>query len=166
VNCNPFIYGSLSKQAIYLKEPPGRTQVAASLSQPVHTEAERAWSATQAKISQALLEDFIKRPLLRSCGLRFSTGVRSDARSQHKLSATEDQSRMRRSAVVTPCKIRPLFDRASGYPTDEAIEKHIVGDRHRDAGDQGAGHDLAPVEDVAADEIGRHAKRDRLLIRC
>ena len=57
-----------------------------------------------------------------------------------------------------------LLDSASGYPADEPIEKKIVRDRHRDAGDQGAGHDLAPVEDVTADEIGRHAKRDRLLI--
>ena len=49
-------------------------------------------------------------------------------------------------------------------PGDEAVEEQIVGDRHRDAGDQGPGHDLAPVEDVAANQIGRHAQRDRLLI--
>ena len=59
-----------------------------------------------------------------------------------------------------------LLDSASGYPADEAIEKEIVRDRHRDAGNQSAGHDLSPEENVTADEIGRHAKRDRLLIRC
>ena len=59
-----------------------------------------------------------------------------------------------------------LLDRASGDPADETIEKKIIGDRYRNAGDQGAGHDLAPVEDVTADEIGRYPKRDRLLIGC
>src|SRR5579862_4859160 len=64
-------------------------------------------------------------------------------------------------------RVRKLFllDSASGYPADEPVEEKIVRDRHWNTGDQGAGHDLAPEEDVAADEIGRHAKRDRLLIR-
>ena len=56
-----------------------------------------------------------------------------------------------------------LFDGAAGDAGDEAVEEQIVGDRHRHAGDQRAGHELAPEEDVAAHEIGRHAERDRLL---
>jgi hypothetical protein len=31
-----------------------------------------------------------------------------------------------------------LFDRAAGDAGDEAVEEQIVGDRHRDAGYQGA----------------------------
>jgi hypothetical protein len=33
----PFVYGSLSKQAIYVKEPPGKAQYAAPANQPVQT---------------------------------------------------------------------------------------------------------------------------------
>src|SRR5262249_615597 len=54
------------------------------------------------------------------------------------------------SALVTPRKLR-LLDSASGYPADEPIEKKIVRDRHRNARDQRRAHQLAPVEDVAAD---------------
>src|SRR5262249_37145160 len=54
------------------------------------------------------------------------------------------------SALVTPHKLR-LLDSASGYPADEPIEKKIVRDRHRNARDQRRAHQLAPVEDVAAD---------------
>ena len=57
---------------------------------------------------------------------------------------------------------RNLFDSAAGDAGDEAIEEEVIGDRHRDAGERRAGHDLAP-EDVAANEIGRNAERDRLL---
>jgi uncharacterized caspase-like protein len=57
----PFVYGSLSKQAIYLKEPLGTVQDAAPSNQPSQTEAAQAWAATQNTTSQAVLEDFIKR---------------------------------------------------------------------------------------------------------
>src|SRR5689334_15159189 len=58
-----------------------------------------------------------------------------------------------------------LLDRAAGDTRDETIEEEIIGDRHGNAGDQRAGHDLAPEEDVATHEIGRHAECDRLLVR-
>jgi formylglycine-generating enzyme required for sulfatase activity len=57
----PFVYGSLSKQAIYLKEPAGTAQDVAPSSQPVQTDAAQAWSAAQGTTSQAVLESFIRR---------------------------------------------------------------------------------------------------------
>jgi formylglycine-generating enzyme required for sulfatase activity len=57
----PFVYGSLSKQAIYLKEPQGKAQDAISSSPPVQSEAAQAWAVTQGTSSQAVLEDYIKR---------------------------------------------------------------------------------------------------------
>ena len=66
---------------------------------------------------------------------------------------------------VSSAQATRLFDGAAGYTGDEAVKEQIIGDRHRDASDQCAGHDLAPVEDVAADEIGRHAEGDRFLVR-
>ena len=66
---------------------------------------------------------------------------------------------------VSSAQVSGLLDGAAGYTGDEAVEEQIIGDRHRDAGDQCAGHDLAPIKDVAADEIGRHAEGDRFLVR-
>ena len=57
------------------------------------------------------------------------------------------------------CDTIHLFDRAAGDAGDEAVEEEVIGDRHRDAGDQCAGHDLAPEENVAPDKIGRDAQR-------
>jgi uncharacterized caspase-like protein len=57
----PFVYGSLSRQAIYLKEPPGKAQDVASANQPVQTEAAQAWALTQNATSQTVLEAFIRR---------------------------------------------------------------------------------------------------------
>jgi formylglycine-generating enzyme required for sulfatase activity len=56
----PFVYGSLSKQAIYLKEPAGQAQDAAPSTQPTN-DAAQAWAAAQGTTSQAVLESFIKR---------------------------------------------------------------------------------------------------------
>ena len=42
-------------------------------------------------------------------------------------------------------------------------ERVIEGDRDR--AQEGAGHQRAPVEDIAADELGEDADRDRLLLR-
>ena len=65
---------------------------------------------------------------------------------------------------VTPCAAHiQLLDGAASDAGDEAVEEEVISDCHRDAGDQCAGHDLAPEEDVAANEVGRHAERDRLL---
>jgi hypothetical protein len=57
----PFVYGSLSKQAIYLKEVPGAAQEAVPSNQPVQTEAERAWALARNTTSEAVLEEFIRR---------------------------------------------------------------------------------------------------------
>src|SRR5262245_4287084 len=40
---------------------------------------------------------------------------------------------------------------------DESIEEKIIGDGHRHARDQRRAHQFAPVEDIAADEVGRDA---------
>jgi hypothetical protein len=58
-----------------------------------------------------------------------------------------------------------LLDGAARYLLDETVQERVVGDRHRNAGDQCAYHDLAPEENVAPDEICRDAKRNRLF-RC
>src|SRR6516225_2823576 len=99
---------------------------------------------------------------------RINPPVRSSSRKREP-SVKQLDSRLRgnernKTSCVSAHAQAALLDGAPGYSTDEPIKKKIVRDRHRDAGDQGAGHDLAPVEDVAADEIGRHAERDRLLI--
>jgi uncharacterized caspase-like protein len=59
----PFVYGSLSRQEIYLKPPaPSQTATAAPPSPPQPlTEAERAWAAVQAAPSVAALEAFVRR---------------------------------------------------------------------------------------------------------
>jgi uncharacterized caspase-like protein len=59
----PFVYGSLSRQEIYLK-PPAQSQAATAAPpnslQPL-TEAERAWAAVQATPGVAALEAFVRR---------------------------------------------------------------------------------------------------------
>src|SRR5262249_40033883 len=57
-----------------------------------------------------------------------------------------------------------LFDSAAGYPADEPIEKKIVSDRHRNGRDQRRTHQLPPVENVAANQVGCHPKRHGLLL--
>ena len=60
----PFVYGSLSPQPIYLKPPAQPPSVAAaptpSPAQPL-TEVERAWAAVQASPSIAAMEAFVRR---------------------------------------------------------------------------------------------------------
>jgi hypothetical protein len=61
----PFVYGSLSKQSIYLK-PPRQPDVAAAPPQPSPlpqqpSEAERAWAETKGSNSIPMLEAFIRR---------------------------------------------------------------------------------------------------------
>jgi uncharacterized caspase-like protein len=59
----PFVYGSLSRQEIYLK-PPAKSENASATppgpAQPL-TEAERAWAAVQATPGIAALEAFVRR---------------------------------------------------------------------------------------------------------
>src|SRR5262245_26743430 len=57
------------------------------------------------------------------------------------------------------------LDGAARDAADEAVEEKIVRDRHRDACDQRRGHQFAPVEDVAADEVGRDPQGDGLFLR-
>jgi len=54
----PFVYGSLSKQAVYLKEPQ-MVQDAAPSNQSVLLEARQAWAVVRSTTSPAVLEDFI-----------------------------------------------------------------------------------------------------------
>jgi formylglycine-generating enzyme required for sulfatase activity len=54
----PFVYGSLSKQAIYLKEP---QDAAAAANQQVQMDAAQAWAAAKDTTSPAVLESFITR---------------------------------------------------------------------------------------------------------
>jgi Caspase domain len=60
----PFVYGSLSPQPIYLKPPAQPPSVAAasppSVAQPL-TEVERAWTAVQASPTIAAMEAFVRR---------------------------------------------------------------------------------------------------------
>jgi uncharacterized caspase-like protein len=57
----PFVYGSLSRQEIYLK-PPARSENASSPGpQPPLSEAERAWAAVQGNPGMAALEAFVRR---------------------------------------------------------------------------------------------------------
>src|SRR5262245_60230516 len=57
------------------------------------------------------------------------------------------------------------LDGAARDAADESIKEKIIGDGHRHAGDQRRAHQFAPVEDIAADEVGRDAQRHRLLVR-
>jgi formylglycine-generating enzyme required for sulfatase activity len=56
----PFVYGSLSKQAIYLKEPAKADQEKTPAPAPA-SEAAQAWSAVGDTASVVVLEDFVRR---------------------------------------------------------------------------------------------------------
>src|SRR5436305_458002 len=58
-----------------------------------------------------------------------------------------------------------LAERSAGEPCDEAVEERVVDERQRDARDEDRGHDRGPVEEVAPDQIGRDARRERALVR-
>jgi hypothetical protein len=66
----PFVYGSLSRQSVYLKPPlpdldrtttPAAAAVPAAPPPPVSSEAERAWAAAKDTRDAAVLRAFIKR---------------------------------------------------------------------------------------------------------
>ena len=57
------------------------------------------------------------------------------------------------------------FHGASRDAADEAVEEKVVRDCHRDARDQRRAHQFAPVEDVAANEVGRDPQGDGLFLR-
>src|SRR5205809_3943669 len=52
----------------------------------------------------------------------------------------------------------------AGQPRDVVFDEERVHQRHRDRAQQGAGHELPPEVDVAADQLGHHADRHRLLL--
>src|SRR5215510_11515876 len=52
----------------------------------------------------------------------------------------------------------------AGEPRDVVFDEERVHERHRDRAQQRAGHQLPPEVDVAADQLGHHAHRDRLLL--
>src|SRR5205085_10323046 len=58
----------------------------------------------------------------------------------------------------------PLPKRAAREPGDEPVEERVVEKRERDRRDEGRRHQPLPEEDVAADELGEDARRDRLLL--
>jgi len=58
----------------------------------------------------------------------------------------------------------PLFHGTSRYAADEAIEEKAVGDGNRDTCNERRRHELSPIENVAAHEIGSDAQRYRLLV--
>ena len=69
------------------------------------------------------------------------------------------------SLILAPALEESLFNGTAGNAGDKAIEKEVIRNRYRDGSNQRAGHDLAPEKHIAADQVGRHPKRDRLLRR-
>src|SRR6185437_1200788 len=61
------------------------------------------------------------------------------------------------------CAIASAFHRA-GEPGDVMLDEEGIDQRHRDRAEQRAGHQRAPEEDVAADELGGDADRHGLLL--
>jgi hypothetical protein len=52
-----------------------------------------------------------------------------------------------------------LFHGTSRYAADEAIQEEVVGDGNRDTCNERRRHELSPIENVAAHEIGGDAQR-------
>src|SRR5712691_400172 len=52
-----------------------------------------------------------------------------------------------------------LAERSACEPRDEPVEERVVDERQGNARDQDRSHDPGPVEQVAADEVGRHSGR-------
>src|SRR6266404_1418726 len=51
----------------------------------------------------------------------------------------------------------------AGEGGDVMLDEKRVDEGDRDRAQEGAGHERAPVEDIAADKLGEDADRDRLL---
>src|SRR5713226_2193162 len=58
-----------------------------------------------------------------------------------------------------------LFHRAGGQARDVVVEEEDVEDDDRDGAEDGAGHELTPVVDVAADQLARDPDARRDLVR-
>src|SRR4051812_3344836 len=65
--------------------------------------------------------------------------------------------------VSFTCATRSPLDRA-GHAGDVVFDEERVDDRHRNGADQRAGHERAPEENVAADQLGGDANRHGLLL--
>src|SRR6267378_7772588 len=66
-----------------------------------------------------------------------------------------------------PSDIDPPFlaECSACEPRDEPVEERVVDECQRDARDEDRAHDPGPVEQVAADQIGRNADRQRTVGR-
>ena len=53
----------------------------------------------------------------------------------------------------------------AGEAGDEPVEEQVVEQRQRDGRDQHRGRDRSPLDEIAADQIGRHTGRDRAVLR-
>src|SRR5581483_10525990 len=82
--------------------------------------------------------------------------------------------RLTRSRLVSPdfsFAIPPSFptcalaEGTTRESLDAAVEERVVEQRERDARDQHRRHQRLPEEDVAADQLVRHARRERPLAR-
>src|SRR5260221_10173036 len=71
---------------------------------------------------------------------------------------------MRLTHRVERCSDRLLLDRA-GQARDVVLDEERVEDDDRDRTKQRAGHQRAPMIDVALDELGDDADRHRLVLR-
>src|SRR4029078_797546 len=58
-----------------------------------------------------------------------------------------------------------LAERSTCEPGDESVEERVVDQRQWNARDQDRGHDHRPVEEVAANQIGRHADGESPVLR-
>src|SRR3982751_5327524 len=65
--------------------------------------------------------------------------------------------------VSFTCAMRSALDRA-GHAGDVVFDEERVDDRDRNGADKRAGHERAPEEDVAADQLGGDANRHGLLL--
>src|SRR4051812_26510590 len=58
----------------------------------------------------------------------------------------------------TLASVSPLLECAPGDAFDEIVEEDVEQDRDGQAGDERPGHQLTPVVDVAAHEVGDHTE--------
>jgi hypothetical protein len=54
-----------------------------------------------------------------------------------------------------------LFDRSGGQAGHVVLDEERINDRYRDRAEQGRGHKLPPIEDIAADQFGNGTDRHR-----
>src|SRR5678815_3098620 len=66
--------------------------------------------------------------------------------------------------VRTTSAIRPLTFHRPGHAGDVILDEERVDERDRHRAEQRARHELAPEEDVAADQLRDHADRNGLLL--